>query len=116
IRVSVYVTRYGICVCSSRTLSSYVSHYSTQCWITLFSSLGSPILPLSFTFLLFFLSLFFFFFSSRRRHTRLVSDWSSDVCSSDLSSGPRTRASRRRASSCSASQLPAAARAHDRTS
>src|SRR5258706_3683538 len=27
----------------------------------------------------------FFFFSSRRRHTRLVSDWSSDVCSSDLS-------------------------------
>src|SRR5262249_34088826 len=25
----------------------------------------------------------FFFFSSRRRHTRLVSDWSSDVCSSD---------------------------------
>src|SRR5258706_955053 len=27
-----------------------------------------------------------FFFSSRRRHTRLVSDWSSDVCSSDLAS------------------------------
>src|SRR5438093_6283996 len=27
---------------------------------------------------------FVFFFSSRRRHTRLVSDWSSDVCSSDL--------------------------------
>src|SRR5438093_9032772 len=26
-----------------------------------------------------------FFFSSGRRHTRLVSDWSSDVCSSDLS-------------------------------
>src|SRR5258706_8645869 len=26
---------------------------------------------------------YFFFFSSRRRHTRLVSDWSSDVCSSD---------------------------------
>src|SRR5258706_7233094 len=25
-----------------------------------------------------------FVFSSRRRHTRLVSDWSSDVCSSDL--------------------------------
>src|SRR5262249_57382593 len=25
-----------------------------------------------------------FFYSSRRRHTRLVSDWSSDVCSSDL--------------------------------
>src|SRR5438045_8307152 len=29
----------------------------------------------------------FFFFSSRRRHTRCLSDWSSDVCSSDLSSG-----------------------------
>src|SRR5574341_665672 len=28
----------------------------------------------------------FFFFSSRRRHTRLVGDWSSDVCSSDLTS------------------------------
>src|SRR6266571_4259860 len=27
----------------------------------------------------------FFFFSSRRRHTRLTCDWSSDVCSSDLS-------------------------------
>src|SRR5437899_4287827 len=29
---------------------------------------------------------FFFFFSSRRRHTRCLSDWSSDVCSSDLAS------------------------------
>src|SRR5204863_2811281 len=27
---------------------------------------------------------FFFFFSSRRRHTRSLRDWSSDVCSSDL--------------------------------
>src|SRR5436853_1508303 len=25
----------------------------------------------------------YFFFSSRRRHTRCLSDWSSDVCSSD---------------------------------
>src|SRR5258706_8142875 len=43
-----------------------------------FSQLGLPYycLRLCFT--------FFFFFSSRRRHTRLVSDWSSDVCSSDL--------------------------------
>src|SRR5437764_15334786 len=31
------------------------------------------------------LSLFVFFFSSRRRHTRYIGDWSSDVCSSDLS-------------------------------
>src|SRR5439155_7289204 len=28
-----------------------------------------------------------FFFSSRRRHTRWPRDWSSDVCSSDLSVG-----------------------------
>src|SRR5256885_4481797 len=28
-----------------------------------------------------------FFFSSRRRHTRLQGDWSSDVCSSDLTAG-----------------------------
>src|SRR5438445_6490154 len=43
----------------------------------------------------------FFFFSSRRRHTRYWRDWSSDVCSSDLtrprqnssSLGPITRAS-----------------------
>src|SRR5438045_8735751 len=28
-----------------------------------------------------------FFFSSRRRHTRCLSDWSSDVCSSDLEAG-----------------------------
>src|SRR5262249_59496567 len=31
----------------------------------------------------------FFFFPSRRRHTILVSDWSSDVCSSDLPLIPR---------------------------
>src|SRR2546426_6520457 len=30
---------------------------------------------------------FCFFFSSRRRHTRLQGDWSSDVCSSDLTRG-----------------------------
>src|SRR5262245_36062493 len=29
-----------------------------------------------------------FFFSSRRRHTRCLSDWSSDVCSSDLHALP----------------------------
>src|SRR5437016_7967675 len=34
---------------------------------------------------------FFFFFSSRRRHTRLVIDWSSDVCSSDLVAGREHR-------------------------
>src|SRR5262249_59623099 len=39
------------------------------------------------------LSMLGFFFSSRRRHTRLVSDWSSDVCSSDLISITRPDAS-----------------------
>src|SRR5256885_16664635 len=33
-----------------------------------------------------------FFFSSRRRHTRLQGDWSSDVCSSDLSRKPEQSA------------------------
>src|SRR5438046_8559536 len=43
-------------------------------------------------FLVFCALLISFFFSSRRRHTRLVSDWSSDVCSSDLSpSDPSSR-------------------------
>src|SRR5437899_7860987 len=36
------------------------------------------------SFYVFVFSLIFFFFSSRRRHTRCLSDWSSDVCSSDL--------------------------------
>src|SRR5690606_39892821 len=40
------------------------------------------LIPLAFT-----LTFYFFFFSSRRRHTRFSRDWSSDVCSSDLSSG-----------------------------
>src|SRR5262245_65740274 len=34
----------------------------------------------------------FFFFSSRRRHTRCLSDWSSDVCSSDLEAATRAQA------------------------
>src|SRR5436190_5288647 len=41
-----------------------------------------------FFFFLFYVVFFFiFFFSSRRRHTRSLCDWSSDVCSSDLSKG-----------------------------
>src|SRR3546814_5038933 len=35
-------------------------------------------------FWLFYSIVYIFFFSSRRRHTRCISDWSSDVCSSDL--------------------------------
>src|SRR5438132_5506008 len=33
----------------------------------------------------------FFFFSSRRRHTRSLRDWSSDVCSTDLSPSDRNQ-------------------------
>src|SRR2546430_7266332 len=35
----------------------------------------------------------FFFFSSRRRHTRFDCDWSSDVCSSDLTTSCRRQSS-----------------------
>src|SRR5688500_19601178 len=50
-----------------------------------------------------------FFFSSRRRHTRLQGDWSSDVCSSDLSAtGARSRYDMR---SRYQQRLPAAAEA-----
>src|SRR5262245_33486546 len=35
----------------------------------------------------------YFFFSSRRRHTRCLSDWNSDVCSSDLSASIRSQSS-----------------------
>src|SRR3989449_882413 len=40
--------------------------------------------------------IFLFFFSSRRRHTRCSRDWSSDVCSSDLSSTAGTSSARSR--------------------
>src|SRR5438034_10973863 len=36
-----------------------------------------------------------FFFSSRRRHTRSLCDWSSDVCSSDLTARHRPAKARR---------------------
>src|SRR5437762_5577347 len=45
----------------------------------------------SYYFIFFFISficVFYFFFSSRRRHTRYIGDWSSDVCSSDLTVCP----------------------------
>src|SRR5262245_64550885 len=51
---------------------------------------------------------FFFFFSSRRRHTRCLSDWSSDVCSSDLRRGREIRALR----PLSAAAFPARGGAH----
>src|SRR2546421_3630434 len=49
-----------------------------------------------------------FFFSSRRRHTRSDRDWSSDVCSSDLTSGPQLVLGERRPAA-----FPDALRAED---
>src|SRR5689334_23661656 len=44
--------------------------------------------------------LFFFFFSSRRRHTRWNCDWSSDVCSSDLTRRSESARARALISEC----------------
>src|SRR5262245_65026609 len=54
--------------------------------ISSLTSVGSPraVLFPSLSLIDLISSLVFFFFSSRRRHTRCLSDWSSDVCSSDL--------------------------------
>src|SRR2546426_8957454 len=66
-------------------------------------------LTLSLYILVRFLLCFFFFFSSRRRHTRLQGDWSSDVCSSDLSRrDPSAPACRRRRRPWEAGALRAA--------
>src|SRR5205807_7756235 len=43
---------------------------------------------------------------SRRRHTRLQGDWSSDVCSSDLSPAPAAAASRRQHALLEMQDLP----------
>src|SRR5258706_8942619 len=56
--------------------------------LTLFSCIWTDLSAILVVVAVFFV---FFFFSSRRRHTRLVSDWSSDVCSSDLSWRPWLR-------------------------
>src|SRR5436189_594091 len=64
-----------------------ISHVRCSCCVLRLLLSGPPafvcVLLLFFRFLS-SLSLFFFF-SSRRRHTRYIGDWSSDVCSSDLS-------------------------------
>src|SRR5256886_10006596 len=48
------------------------------------SSVSSFLRMILLSFALVRVSFSFFFFSSRRRHTRFDCDWSSDVCSSDL--------------------------------
>src|SRR5262245_62615105 len=56
--------------------------------VVLLSALAFVFVCFIFVFL-YYLFYVFFFFSSRRRHTRCLSDWSSDVCSSDLGLGLR---------------------------
>src|SRR5262245_64614258 len=46
-----------------------------------------------------------FFFSSRRRHTRCLSDWSSDVCSSDLVTDIQLHPTGNRVAECTALSL-----------
>src|SRR5437763_9374975 len=84
---------------SSRLSLSFLCF--TQCFSVCF--------VLFFFFFLFvaYVFFFFFFFSSRRRHTRYIGDWSSDVCSSDLTSA-HAWASRSRTTNrpVSASRVP----------
>src|SRR6266581_5359667 len=54
-----------------------------------------------------------FFFSSRRRHTRWTGDWSSDVCSSDLSERLRGGPVPRPASHDDVDAVPPVVRGHD---
>src|SRR5205814_6207711 len=56
--------------------------------------------------------IFFFFFSSRRRHTRCLSDWSSDVCSSDLSANAVVEEAADTITRCDPGQLDLDAREH----
>src|SRR5947199_7059569 len=81
--------------CISRSYSTllFTSRFSFLCYVFIISFVFSiflfflvnSLLCLFFVFVFLFF-FFFFFFSSRRRHTRCLSDWSSDVCSSDLGS------------------------------
>src|SRR5947209_10383676 len=62
---------------------SFIIHLFVSIISLNFLSVSYYVLFIFYFLVLFF---FFFFFSSRRRHTRYWRDWSSDVCSSDLSS------------------------------
>src|SRR5262245_16814584 len=60
--------------CLTRAVSMMWSSRLRRAWVCVSSTLLLSQIPLK----------YFIFFSSRRRHTRCLSDWSSDVCSSDL--------------------------------
>src|SRR3546814_7364820 len=57
------------------------------CYCSFYSCLCVFVLCYSFFFLLFIF--FFFFFKQKTAYEMRISDWSSDVCSSDLARGPR---------------------------
>src|SRR5262245_27547310 len=61
-----------------------VVHYVLFCGVSIVLYSGYIIVVVFYVFYVIVLICVFFFFSSRRRHTRCLSDWSSDVCSSDL--------------------------------
>src|SRR2546426_777577 len=67
--------------CNTLSLSPLLLVFNYMLLFVRFSSFFLILL-----FLLVVVMFSFFFFSSRRRHTRLQGDWSSDVCSSDLTS------------------------------
>src|SRR5262245_27340651 len=63
-------------------LECFFCYYCMLCALVIHH--GMFLFSVCFFFFVVFLFFFFFFFSSRRRHTRCLSDRSSDVCSSDL--------------------------------
>src|SRR3546814_9924856 len=58
------------------------------------------------------LYLFFFFFKQKTAYEMRISDWSSDVCSSDLSGGRSRQGGRHSLSAIHAAQWPAGDRLH----
>src|SRR3712207_5378295 len=52
--------------------------------IPIHALISDPFFPRLYLYPCHLVQIYFFFFSSRRRHTRYWRDWSSDVCSSDL--------------------------------
>src|SRR5437899_5468253 len=79
------------------TLNLHALRWSIYYWFVIRFSRFQPHLCTS--------AVFYFFFSSRRRHTRCLSDWSSDVCSSDLLKQPELAATLKRIAKNGASEF-----------
>src|SRR5256885_8507750 len=75
------------CNAVMQSLQSLVQFLLSESWILwqMFWILQSLYKPSICMLIRYSVRFYLFFFSSRRRHTRLQGDWSSDVCSSDLS-------------------------------